>query len=242
MIALSAIDQERFGMVIARDEQVTYSTLASTLDFCDTHAVRMLIARCSSDDIAAVRGLEAAGGRQMDTLIYYARALDGKLTLEHRCSVPIRPFRPGDELAVRRVAAEAFHDYAGHYHNDERLDRRRVAAIYPSWAERSCLSRQVADQVLVADDEGSIVGFATLRVNDPQEAEGVLFAVAPQARGRSIYRAFMHEGMRWAMARGAQRMVVSTQLTNHTVQRVWTGLGFAPIRTLYTFHLWFEDA
>lgn len=238
MIALSAIDEERFGMVIARDEHITYSSLASSLDFCDTHAVRMLIARCSSDDIAAAQGLEAAGARQMDTLIYYARTLDGELNLEHGCSVPIRPFRPGDELAVRRVAAEAFHDYAGHYHNDERLDRQCVAAIYPSWAERSCLSRQVADQVLVADD-GAIVGFATLRVNDPQEAEGVLFAVAPEARGRGIYRAFMHEGMRWAMEHSAHRMVVSTQLTNHTVQKVWTSLGFAPIRTLYTFHLWF---
>lgn len=238
MIALSAIDQERFGIVVARDEQVTHSSLASSLEFCGRHAVRMLIARCSSDDVTAAQGLETAGGRQVDTLIYYARVLDGELNLEHRCSVPIRPFRLGDERAVRRVAAEAFHDYGGHYHADERLDRERVAEIYPSWAERSCLSRQVADQVLVADD-GAVVGFATLRLNDLQEAEGVLFAVAPQARGRGIYRAFMHEGMRWAVERGAQRMIVSTQLTNHTVQKIWQSLGFTPIRTLHTFHVWF---
>lgn len=241
MIALSAIDQERFGLVIARDDHITNASLTAALDFCDAHGVRMLIARCSSDDVAAARGLEAAGARQMDTLVYYARTLDSELNLEHQCSVPIRPFRSGDEVAVRRVAAEAFRDYAGHYHSDERLDRQRVAEIYPSWAERSCLSRQVADQVLVADD-GKIVGFATLRLNDPLEAEGVLFAVAPQARGLGIYRAFMNEGLRWARQHHTQRMVVSTQLTNHIVQQVWTSLGFTPLRTLYTFHLWFAGA
>jgi GNAT superfamily N-acetyltransferase len=241
MTVLSAIDRERFGIVIARDERITHESLAASLQFCREHSVRLLIARCASDDFAAKQGLEAAGGRQMDTLLYYARALDREIEGDHRCSVPIRPVQPGDELAIRRVAAEAFHDYAGHYHNDERLDRQRVAEIYPSWAERSCLSRQVADQVLVADD-GAIVGFATLRLNDPQEAEGVLFAVAPQARGRGIYRAFMHEGMRWARAQSAQRMIVSTQSTNHTVQSVWQSLGFTPIRTLLTFHLWFAGA
>jgi GNAT superfamily N-acetyltransferase len=241
MIALSAIDQERFGLVIARDDHITNASLTAALDFCSTHGVRLLIARCSSDDAAAARGLEAAGARQMDTLIYYARSLDSELNLGHRCSVPIRPFRSGDELAIRRVAAEAFRDYAGHYHCDERLDRQRVAEIYPSWAERSCLSRQVADQVFVADD-GAIKGFATLRLNNPLEAEGVLFAVAPQARGLGIYRAFMYEGLRWAKQRNTQRMVVSTQLTNRVVQRVWTSLGFTPIRTLYTFHVWFAGA
>jgi GNAT superfamily N-acetyltransferase len=239
VISLSALDQERFGLVIARDEQLTSSSLARSLEFCDLHGVRLLIARCPSEDIAAAEGLKAAGGRQMDTLVYYARTLDSALDLKQHCSVPIRPFKPGDELAVRDVATEAFQDYCGHYHNDERLDRQRVAEIYPSWAERSCLSRQVADHVLVADDD-AVVGFATLRLNDPEEAEGVLFAVAPRARGLGIYRAFMQEGLRWALERNARRMIVSTQLTNHVVQKVWTSLGFAPTHTLYTFHIWFS--
>jgi GNAT superfamily N-acetyltransferase len=238
MIALSPLDQERFGIVIARDDHVTRASLGATLEFCRAHRVRMLIARCPSDEIGAAQELERAGGHLMDTLVRYERALGRDLALEHACGVPVRPFRPDDEASVRRVAEESFHDYAGHYHADPMLDRARVAEVYPSWATRSCQSRAVAGQVLIADD-GDVAGFATLRLNDPSEGEGVLFAVAPRARGLGIYRAFMIESMHWCRDSGAARMVVSTQLTNLVVQKVWIALGFAPDRSFYTFHVWF---
>ena len=37
-------------------------------------------------------------------------------------------------------------------------------------------------------------------------------------------------------------MVLSTQVTNLAVQKVWSRLGFEPSRSYYTFHLWFDGA
>ena len=239
MISLSPLDQERFGIAIARCDHVTPANIEETLEFCRAERVRMLIARCPISEIGTAQKLEAEGGRLMDTLIHYERALSPDVTLEHACEVAIRPFRPSDEDAVRTIAQESFRGYAGHYHADPRLDPALVAEIYPSWAVRSCRSSDVADQVLVADD-GDVAGFATLRMNDRHRGEGVLFAVGERARGRGIYRAFMVEGMRWCIGRGADRMVVSTQLTNGVVQNVWIGLGFTPTSAFYTFHVWFS--
>ncbi|MFO0677986.1 MAG: hypothetical protein U0169_15730 [Polyangiaceae bacterium] len=103
-------------------------------------------------EIGTAQALESAGGRLMDTLVHYERVLGPDVMLAHGCEVPIRPFRPSDEDAVERLARESFRGYAGHYHADPQLDPARVAEIYPSWAVRSCRSREVADEVLVADD------------------------------------------------------------------------------------------
>ncbi len=241
MIALSSIDQERFGIVTARDGEVTAATLEPDLAFCRAHGVRFLIARCRTEELAVAQALEAVGGRLMDTLVYYVRVIVKGELPESTCKVPIRPVRPGEDEAVRRVASEAFQGYRGHYHADPRLDPAQCDEAYQSWAQRSCLSREVAGEVLVADD-GQVAGFATLRLNDPSEGEGVLFAVAPRVQGAGVYKAFMVEGMRWCRAQGAKRMVVSTQVTNLAVQKVWSRLGFEPSQSFYTFHLWFDLA
>lgn len=238
MTALSAIDQERFGIVTARDGDITAATVPAALDFCRAHAVRLYIARCRTSDLAAAQALEEAGGRLMDTLVYYTRALDRGDLPASSSKLTIRPLRAGEDEAVRAVATESFKGYTGHYHADPRLDPVKCDEAYQSWAQRSCLHRGVAAEVLVADD-GQVAGFATLRMNDPQEGEGVLFGVAPRAQGGGVYRGFMVEGMRWCRAQGATRMVVSTQITNLAVQKVWTRLGFEPSSSYYTFHLWF---
>jgi GNAT superfamily N-acetyltransferase len=239
VIALSPIDGQRFGIVIARDAEASAATVAPDLDYCRESAVRMLIARCRTDDLAAAQALEAAGGRIMDTLLYFTRSVTDDDLPEPRCAVPVRRVRPGDEAGVRAVAAEAFHGYRGHYHADPRLDPALCDEGYRSWAERACLHREVAGEVFVADD-GAVAGFGTLRLNDPAEGEGGLYAVARRTQGAGVYRALMVESLRWCREQGAERMIISTQVTNLASQKVWSRLGFEPSRSYYTFHLWFD--
>ncbi len=98
----------------------------------------------------------------------------------------------------------------------------------------------MAAEVLIAEADSLLLGFATLRRNSDEEGEGVLFGVTPAAQGRGIYRSFMIRGMEWCAAQGATRMVVSTQITNVAVQKVWTRLGFEPHKSYLTFHRWFD--
>lgn len=239
-VALSPIDEARFGIRVARIHELTPESLEETLQFCRDHAVQMLIARTPSQAIRFVQQLEDLGFRLMDTLVYYRRDLARTPLPDPQDAALIRFVQPSEEIVVREIAAQSFQGYFGHYHADPRLDPAACDAAYISWAERSCVDRSVADDVLVAEMDGQLVGFATLRKNSPEQGEGVLFGVAPSAQGKGIYRSFIVHGMQWCVANGMKEMVVSTQITNLAVQKVWVRVGFEPARFYYTFHKWFE--
>jgi GNAT superfamily N-acetyltransferase len=241
-VHLSAIDEERFGIRTARASHVTMDTLPSVIDFCRINSVVLLIARCPASETRTAQAMERRGFYLMDTLVYYVRDLPQIPFPPETGEISVRLIRPSEEEAVKIVAAESFHGYYGHYHSDERLDRAKCDETYTDWALRSCVSRDAANDILVADLKGTIVGFASLRLNNPGEGEGVLFAVAPAAQGRGIYRSFILHGMEWCRSKGARRMLVSTQIANIAVQKVWARSGFEFNKAYYTFHKWFDTA
>jgi ribosomal protein S18 acetylase RimI-like enzyme len=239
-VRLSAIDRERFGVVTARSPLVTAAALPDVLAYCQEHGVEMLVARCDAADLSAAHAVEGCGGRLMDALVYFQRDLVRYPIPGEPPLVSVRVAGAGDAEAVCRVAAEGFRGYGGHYHADRRLDRAACDETYADWARRSCLHAEVAEAVLVAEVEGRVAGFLTLRSNGPDEAEIVLNAVLPAFQRGGIYRCLVVEAMRWSRQRGAARLVISTQLTNVPVQKAWVRLGFEPSRAYYTFHVWFE--
>lgn len=240
-ITLSDIDEERFGIKTAKALGFQSKDIANILSFCRQNDVVFLIARCRTSDLNLAQEMEEIGFQLMDTLIYYSCNLRKTPPPEYVSDIAIRPFRAGEENIIRSISAEAFDGYLGHYHADRRLDRERCDEVYIDWAYHSCISKNMADIVLVAEHGGSIAGFATLKINSPVVGEGVLFGVAPSAQGKGIYRLLMIHGMKWCIEQGHEKMVVSTQISNVAVQKVWCRLGFEPNYSYYTFHKWFDD-
>lgn len=241
-VRLSPIDEERFGIRTARAMVTAPEEVGRVLEFCQTHQVAFLIARCPVAELHTVQAMEQQGFLLMDTLLYYVRHLTKFPIPEDRAQSLVRPIRPGEEAQVREIAAQSFQGYYGHYHADPRLDRTKCDEAYVSWAVRSATSREVADEVLVAEIDDRLAGFATLRQNNDLEGEGVLYGVAPWAQGRGIYRSFMIQSMEWGRAQGFERMLYSTQVTNVAVQKVWVRVGAELNHAYYTFHRWFDEA
>jgi GNAT superfamily N-acetyltransferase len=240
-IALSDIDERRFGYRTAKASRVTLDAVPEMLAFCRDRRVQLLIVRCSAADIRVAQALERAGCQLMDTLIYYTRSLTRTPPPSDTGRFPVRPMPPGEADSVSQVAAEAFRDYKiGHYHADPRLDPAACDAVYASWAHALCLSRGASSEVLVAGKEGTILGFGAVRLNNPLEGEGVLFGLAPAAQGFGIYTSLVIKGMEWCKEKGARRFIISTQLSNWQVQRAWTRMGMEPNSAYYTFHKWFD--
>jgi dTDP-4-amino-4,6-dideoxy-D-galactose acyltransferase len=94
--------------------------------------------------------------------------------------------------------------------------------------------------VLVAELDGKLKGFVTLRVKDTETADGGLFAVAPSARGTGVSQSLMVGALEWCRAKGLKQMLISTQITNLASQKVWVRLGFEPDHAYYTLHKWFD--
>ncbi len=238
-ISLSDIDYERFGINVVNMKNIQVNDLNDLNNFCVENDVQLSIVRVLSSDLSVVQKMEKDGYRLMDTLVYYAFKFNKKSIPELKSDYILRPVTYKDVEAVSQIATASFEGYYGHYHADPNLPDDKCDEVYIDWAKKSVTSRDVADEVLVVENDNRLDAFATLRMNNEQEGEGVLFGVAPHAQGQGMYRSMMIEGMRWCKAQGAERMVVSTQITNIAVQKVWARLGFEMDHSYYTLHKWF---
>jgi GNAT superfamily N-acetyltransferase len=238
--SLSTLDQQRFGVVTAKYNLQAGDSIDGALAWCAAQNVAMLIVRCDSKMLAQVQRLEQAGCRLMDTLVYYRKTrLDDTVpALPEGYRSRLAVAADGD--AVEALAGRTFAGYLGHYHADPRLAAGDADLVYSSWAGSSCRSAAVADAVILIESAGEIAAFATLKVHDDKQFEGVLFGVSPDHQGKRLYATLMQLAQQWGRARAYTEMLVSTQLTNLAVQKVWCRQGFEPASSLYTFHRWFD--
>jgi hypothetical protein len=236
-VVLSPLEEARFGYRTARAKGVTSKNLPLVLDFCRNNRIQFLIARCHVNDIQAAQAMEKEGFFLTDTLVYYRRNLLQPIPLPMSAS-EIRPLKNGEVLDVSRIAGEAFQNYFDHYHADPNLDEAKCDEVYISWAVNACHSRDDDHEVLVAVKDGTICAFSVMRLNNPFETEGVLCGAAKTARRQKIYTDLIITGLNWSLGKLRTRMIISTQIKNIVVQKVWVHLGFEFYTAHYTFHRW----
>jgi ribosomal protein S18 acetylase RimI-like enzyme len=241
MIALSELDYQRFGQVTAKVEVGPEDEVDGLLANCVEQGVQLLIARCSARDLAKVQEMERLGFFLADTLVYY-RKKKIQRSLQLRDGFSVRAARPGDAREVEALAARSFKGYFGHYHADPRLGREQCDQVYSSWAANSCRGGEFCSHVILitSNPKGDIAAFATLKRHEDSEFEGVLFGVDPAYQGKGLYSHLLDLSQQWGIENGFTRMVVSTQVTNVTVQKAWCRQGFEPYRSSYTLHKWFD--
>jgi RimJ/RimL family protein N-acetyltransferase len=232
------LEEARFGIRTARAEEVTAEDLPALLDFCGEESVQLLIARCDASDLCAAQALEEGGARLMDTIVYWERDLAKRPPEEGLADPRVRPATRSDEAAVIAIAQESFAGYYGHYHADRRLDRAATDAAYVDWAARSLSDPSAADTVMVAEVEGAVSAFGTLKIESDGRCNYILAAVAASAGRLGLYRAIAATGIEWAAARGAPAFYSSTQIGNLAVQKVWARLGMELSGAVNTFHWW----
>ena len=235
----SEIDEARFGIRIARVGWMTLDLLPAAIDFCRDQEVSLLMAKCAAAERRTWQAMERAGFLLMETMVCLEADLTRPIPADSGAAL-VRPFHPGDLEEVTALAAVCFRDYESHYHADDRLDRATCDEIQVDWARRACLSREVADEVLVAESERSLAGYFLLKRNSPEEADVAVAAVVPDRRGRGVYESLVVQSMRWAAAAGAKRLTGLVQVTNVAVQKTPLRLGWTPRFAYHTFHKWLD--
>lgn len=238
-IGLSNLDEARFGVRTAKGSVKSAAAVPQLLDFCYDNGVELAIVRCPTTEIKTAQRLESEGFFLTDTLLYFRYDVAKIPLLEPPASITIRQIHLGEEDAVGHVAADAFHNYRSHYHNDPYLDQTKCDEVYIDWAIRSCLAVSENAQVFVAVDDGKIVGFTTPRIESPDEATFWLTGIARAAQGRGIYALMETRGIAWLREKGIRWVINSTQIANHSMQKAYTHLGGMPAHSDYTFHKWF---
>jgi GNAT superfamily N-acetyltransferase len=239
--AFSALDEKRFGIRSARADVTSLEGLDDAEGRCRDGQVVFFVVRVPTGSLVVAQEMERRGYFLTDTLLYLDRDLTRGDLPELTGKTVVRAIGEDEAVRVREVSASAFTGYFGHYHADPRFSREDCDDIYADWAYRGCLDREVADQVLVAEADGDVIGFCLIKVRDDEVGDGTLYGVHPGYRGRGAYRDLVVAAMKWARDNGCVRMVESTQVTNLVSQKVWARLGFEPFSSYYTFHRWFDE-
>lgn len=242
MIALSELDKRRFGHVVAKTDIVAGQNLRALLAECEAGDVELLIARCPTGLVPEMQQMERLGFFLTDTLVVWCKQLDDSTPPPVPLGFHLRAALTQDAPEVGRVAAAAFKNYGGHYHADARLDPADCDAVYASWATNLCTDANGDSEMLLITnrENGSIAGFAALRRHNDSEFDGTLFAVDPYYQGRGLFTALVKHSEHWGATRSLSRMLYSTQLTNLAPQGTLCRRGFAPLRSFYTLHKWFD--
>jgi GNAT superfamily N-acetyltransferase len=238
IFSLSPMDKERFGVEIGKVFITKPDMVESVLEDAAAKQAKMIIARCKAENMTAAQELEKRGFFLTDTLVYYTYRLQPKPRALETPGYIIRSCSIDEASQIKDVSTKAFAGYFGHYHADQRLDKTKCDEVYQDWAYRSCAYKTDRDDVLVAEENGKLIAFATMRLNTDSEGEGVLFGVDPDHQGKGIYKQLILAGIDWCQKRGCQQMIVSTQISNIAVQKVWVRVGFEPSYGYFTFHKW----
>jgi len=240
ILKISTADSARFGLVIARGRSEHGEPLPSPLTL--KQAIQALsadvaIIRLPAGSAATMQGLAELGfvPFHADTLVYYEKEL-GTAARPVPEGIRIDKATPDDSAAVAAIARNAFGDYASHYHANPLLDRRRVLEGYAEWATKYL--EGVDCVTWVARSDGNAVAFLSSTCNtEDATCEVVLNAVAPTHEKRGIYTQLLRHATFALQAQGFKRLLISTQVWNYGVQRIWAREGLGLVRAYDTYHV-----
>lgn len=201
--------------------------------------------RLDPADAALSRALEARGFRLVDTVMSYLFSCQ-RLKKVSRAFPPryaVRLFTPQDLEEVLAVASQT--DFRGRFYQDGHFDRARVDAMYRTWVTRCCAG-ELADEVIVAEGRGRVVGFLTYRrLLELERATGLkisgrgLLSVLPTHQGAAV------DLFRVALTRVGRYVdfgQFDARLTNPPMLRLCGAFGMRLAHVRHVFHRWADDA
>lgn len=244
-IIFNDLETARFGVTCARLAD-DFPDLELVNEIAKVKQVSMLSTRVNVDNFSRIHELEADGYQLMDTIVYYGRSLHGRsshnpsTTRLIAAGLELRHATVEDEESVSSIAKEAFGNYFGHYHSDPRLSNKEADEAYMEWAQMSVRNASDKSPVLVVEKQNEIVAFITMRLNSETEGEACLSGVSSAYQAKGVYNFLIASTIETFKNMNAMRMVVSTQINNYAVQKVWARQGLSLEKAFYTFHKWID--
>lgn len=130
------------------------------------------------------------------------------------------------------LAIESGHN--SRFRKDSRLNGRFIE-MYTTWITKS-VSGELADVVLVSQDQNFVNGFVTVRRNDVIGTIG-LIAVDPNFRGMGIGGSLMKAASNWCIESGCGELRVATQMENTGACHLYERQGYKRLMTKLVFHI-----
>lgn len=178
---------------------------------------------------------------------FLGQLVDQKSTLAKSLAEPVRPepvCEPGlsiepwasRELTTELLSLAIESGGRSRYRVDTRMPSGKFESLYRTWMLRS-VRRQIADEVLTARFEGTLVGMCTIGLRNGTGNIG-LIAVRKDQHGRRVGSSLLHASELWMRERNAQTATMVTQLSNRPAIRMCERRGFALVGVQDIYHFW----
>lgn len=174
--------------------------------------------------------LARAGFELMDTTVLYSLDLQNRVTYHQAVDkIKIRPAVDADLDQLQKMAVLCFgerNNNINRFNSDPFLDQEKVKDLYRKWMYNSLGGRNMADVVFVAEYQGNIAGFVTLKLDKKNnKAEIPLNAVNPEYKGLGIYKQMIDFALDYLQNKKCRTVEIWTHVTNFAVHKTWQKLG-----------------
>ena len=233
--ALLPWDTQFFGYKIGSltPKDLGETALASVISEAENDGVVLVYIYVDPRDTLSVQSVEKAGAGFVGEQIRYIR------------SVPVEPGPQAfDQVRSYKLSSvnERLLSLAlqsgiySRFRRDVNFKGGEFERLYSVWIEKS-VTREIAEDVLVYEENGQELGIATLGIKDEVGDIG-LFAIDAQARRRSMGKMLMEGVYRSCRELKLGFVRVVTQRENRSACRFYEACGFSEESTSYIYHLW----
>jgi len=245
------------GAIDAPRIEAFSNVINETLEFARERKIRLIDAKISNEDIFISRAYESAGFHLVDLLVTlgaerkkfdsilarskYERKND---TLDFGGGLIVRPMRQSDIPALARISEISYGDHTmiqDRFFIEPIIPEGRGQDIFREWFVNLANRHQAGSAVvLVAELNGSECGYLALEpmptIAGNQWWKDTLNAVAPEVRGRGVYRALVMSAFDYAKMNGAAGLITKTQSSTYRVINSWLHLGADLLECFATLH------
>lgn len=114
-------------------------------------------------------------------------------------------------------------------YNDSLISKKTADNFFMKWVENS-IKGEVADSVLVWDEDGKILGYITLQ----KKGQIPLIGVSKEARGKGIGKNLILSSFNKFKEWEVEKVRIETQVSNIAALRLDLDLGFKPVSSYFT--------
>jgi len=211
--------------------------LTSNLD----QKIDMISCRVDFDDISTIHALEKQSFTLVDGLNTYSFEMKNLSNSKRQPIFPTRLYQENDLERLKEIARLSFSN--DRFHNDPRIPKKQSDSLYEKFIENATYGIG-ADQVMVVEDNGALIGFNSIEVYNRLMARFgirigsfILSAVALKHRNRGVYSSMIISSLKY-LEETSDIVEIRMHLDNYPVHHVLSKLGFNITKSQLTFHNW----
>ena len=225
--------------------------------FARQRKLQLIDARVSNENLFVTRAFEQTGFHLVDLLVTLGARRDKFDRILERQSIKrseevvdagsgiiIRPMKESDVSRLAHISETSYGDASmiqDRFFLEPKIPHERAQHVFREWF-LNLARRHLGGNgtVLTAEIGGAVVGYLAMEPMSPLGTEtwwkDSLNAVAPEARGRGVYRALVLAAMDFALHENVAGLITKTQSSTYRVINTWLHLGGDIFESAATLH------